>query len=109
MGYLLFLIGSIFLDSNIFSVPLFFIASLLVVRYSFVKFEKGKKKTLAFSAHKALSLDAIAPLVVSLAALVLIDAIRMQRTGISPIIFLFSIALLIVYGRFFEISKSRFF
>ena len=91
MGYLLFLVVSIFLDSNVFSVPLVFVASFLVVRSSFVKYEKGKKKTHAYASHKTLSLDALFPLIPSVIALFSIDVIRMQRLGISPVLFLFSV------------------
>lgn len=110
MIFVVFLLVSIFFDSNVFSVPLVFIASLLLIRRSFVGHEKEKKKTLGYNtAHKAFGLHAFFPLITSLILLTALDAIRLERMGTSPFIYLIAVAIMIVYGRFFELSSSRFF
>jgi len=109
MIFVILILSSIFLDSSFFSVPLVYILSVLFVRRAFVKYELAKRKTLGYSSHKTEHLDILFPLIVGIAALFCIDVVRMGILGVSPLLFLLSVTLLIVYGRFFEIKKSRFF
>lgn len=109
MIFLLFLLASIFLDSNFFSVPLVFIASLLLIRRSFVRSERLKKESPAHVGQMNVVINAIVPLMLSLVLLTAIDAIRLERIGASPLLYLASVTILIIYGRFFELGSSRFF
>ena len=109
MVFVILILSSIFLDSSFFSIPLVYILSILFVRRAFVKHELAKRKTLGYSSLKTEHLDIIFPLVVGISALFCIDIVRMGTMGVSPLLFLLSVTLLIGYGRFFEIKKSRFF
>jgi len=104
----LILIG-IFLDSNFFSVPLVFILSLLYARRSIVAQDKRRKNTLDYNSHKVITTNIMLPILTGAIGCLVIDVIRMQIMGISPLIFLISVGALLVYGRFFELSRSRFF
>lgn len=109
MIFLFFLLVSIFLDSNIFSVPLVFIASLLLIRKSLVAEEQEKKKSHSQNIRRAFSVQTLSTLLIGVISLALIDVIRMERMGTSPLLYFLCALILIIYGRFFELSRSRFF
>lgn len=109
MIFLALLLAGIFLDSNIFSVPIVFIASLLLIRRSLVGIEQEKKKSHSQNSQKIMSLQTLPALLVGIISLTVVDAIRMERMGTSPLSYLVCVLILILYGRFFELSRSRFF